>query len=106
VEKLESAWTFPIGKRFHLDNTQGYAKFFDSAPQRAVNSFPQIPGVDPGPERRTDDPGRLQAIFRRARWDIVNAWPGKYDPPDFSTKGNEVAIELLEIGRRLSIARM
>jgi len=33
----------------------------------------------------------------KARWDIVQAWPSKYDPPDFSGKGNEVAIELLEI---------
>ena len=33
----------------------------------------------------------------KARWDIENAWPNKYDPPDFSAKGNEVAIELLEI---------
>ncbi len=33
----------------------------------------------------------------KARWDIVEAWPTKYDPPDFSAKGNEVAIETLEI---------
>jgi phage tail-like protein len=33
----------------------------------------------------------------KARWDIVQAWPSKYDPPDFSAKGNEVAIETLEI---------
>jgi phage tail-like protein len=32
-----------------------------------------------------------------ARWDIHNAWPSKYDPPDFSAKGSEVAIEMLEI---------
>jgi phage tail-like protein len=33
----------------------------------------------------------------KARWDIVSAWPSKYDPPDFSAKGNEIAIETLEI---------
>lgn len=33
----------------------------------------------------------------KARWDIVGAWPSKYDPVDFSAKGNEVAIETLEI---------
>lgn len=33
----------------------------------------------------------------KARWEIVNAWPTKYDPPDFSAKGNDVAIETLEI---------
>ncbi|MDD4767589.1 MAG: phage tail protein [Desulfotomaculaceae bacterium] len=33
----------------------------------------------------------------QARWEIVNAWPTKYDPPDFNAKGNEVGIETLEI---------
>ncbi|MCC7577323.1 MAG: phage tail protein [Methanomethylovorans sp.] len=33
----------------------------------------------------------------RARWNIASAWPSKYDPVDFSAKGNEVAIETLEI---------
>ncbi len=32
-----------------------------------------------------------------SRWDIVQAWPTKYDPSDFSAKGNEVLIETLEI---------
>jgi phage tail-like protein len=33
----------------------------------------------------------------KARWNVVRAWPTKYDPPDFNAKGNEVAIETLEI---------
>ena len=33
----------------------------------------------------------------KARWDIVEAWPTKYDPSDFSAKGNEVMIETLEL---------
>lgn len=33
----------------------------------------------------------------KARWDILEAWPTKYDPSDFSAKGNEVVIESLEI---------
>ena len=33
----------------------------------------------------------------KARWDVVRAWPVKYDPPDLNAKGNEVAIESLEI---------
>jgi phage tail-like protein len=32
-----------------------------------------------------------------ARWEFENAWPSKYDPPDMNAKGNEAAIELLEI---------
>ncbi|MBF8277364.1 MAG: phage tail protein [Candidatus Brocadiaceae bacterium] len=33
----------------------------------------------------------------KARWDVVEAWPTKYDPSDFSAKGNEVVIETLEL---------
>lgn len=33
----------------------------------------------------------------KARWNIVQAWPSKYKPADFSAKGNEVAIETLEV---------
>lgn len=33
----------------------------------------------------------------KARWNFFNAWPAKWDGPDFSAKGNEVAIETLEI---------
>lgn len=33
----------------------------------------------------------------KARWEIEEAWPSKYDPTDFSGKGNEVAIETLEL---------
>lgn len=33
----------------------------------------------------------------KARWDFVQAWPSKYDAPDFSAKGNDIAIESLEL---------
>lgn len=33
----------------------------------------------------------------KARWDIVEAWPTKYDPSDLNAKGNEVIIETFEI---------
>ncbi len=33
----------------------------------------------------------------KARWDFVNAWPSKYDAPDLSAKGNDIAVESLEI---------
>ena len=33
----------------------------------------------------------------KARWNIVQAWPVKYDPTDFNAKNNEVGIETLEI---------
>jgi len=32
-----------------------------------------------------------------ARWEFSNAWPSKYDAPDLTAKGNDVAIETLEI---------
>jgi phage tail-like protein len=33
----------------------------------------------------------------KTKWTVEQAWPSKYDPPDFSGKGNEVAIESIEI---------
>jgi phage tail-like protein len=33
----------------------------------------------------------------KIRWNFYNAWPTKWDGPDFSAKGNDVAIETLEI---------
>ena len=33
----------------------------------------------------------------KARFEIAEAWPSKYDPTDLNAKGNEVAIETLEI---------
>lgn len=32
-----------------------------------------------------------------ARWQFGEAWPSKYDAPDLTAKGNDVAIETLEI---------
>lgn len=33
----------------------------------------------------------------KAQWDVVEAWPVKYDPSDLSGKGNEVMVETLEL---------
>ena len=33
----------------------------------------------------------------KLRWNFVQGWPTKWDGPDFSAKGNDVAIETLEI---------
>jgi phage tail-like protein len=33
----------------------------------------------------------------KSRWELVEAWPVKFDPPDFNAKSNDVAIELIEI---------
>lgn len=33
----------------------------------------------------------------KARWELINAWPSKYQAPDFNAKGNDVAVETLEI---------
>jgi len=31
------------------------------------------------------------------RWNFFNAWPSKWDGPDFNAEGNDVAIETLEL---------
>lgn len=33
----------------------------------------------------------------KIQWDFVNGWPSKYDPSDLNAKGNDIAIETLEI---------
>lgn len=33
----------------------------------------------------------------KIRWNFFDAWPSKYDGPDFSAKGNDVAIDTLTI---------
>lgn len=33
----------------------------------------------------------------KIRWNFFNAWPTKWDGPDFNAKGNDVAIETLEL---------
>ncbi len=33
----------------------------------------------------------------RVRWNFVNAWPAKWDGPDFNAEGNDIAIETLEL---------
>jgi phage tail-like protein len=33
----------------------------------------------------------------KARWNFKNGWPAKWDGPDFTSKGNDVAVETLEI---------
>lgn len=33
----------------------------------------------------------------KVRWNFVSGWPSKYDPADLNAKGNDVAIETLEI---------
>lgn len=38
-----------------------------------------------------------EAEADQSRWDIVEAWPTKYDPSDFSSKGSEVMVETLEL---------
>ena len=34
---------------------------------------------------------------QRVRWNFFNAWPSKYDAPDFNAKGNDVAIDTLTL---------
>jgi phage tail-like protein len=40
-----------------------------------------------------------------ARWEFVNAWPCKYDAPDFKAEGNDVAIESIELAHE-GVARV
>lgn len=33
----------------------------------------------------------------QVRWNFFNAWPSKYDGPDFNAKGNDVAVDSLTV---------
>ncbi|MGB9180928.1 MAG: phage tail protein [Pyrinomonadaceae bacterium] len=33
----------------------------------------------------------------KVRWNFFNAWPTKWDGPDFTAKGNDVSVETLEL---------
>ena len=35
--------------------------------------------------------------IEKVRWNFFNAWPSKWDGPDFNAEGNDVAIETLEL---------
>ena len=41
----------------------------------------------------------------KMRWNFVNAWPSKWDGPDFTAEGNDVAIETLELAHE-GVARV
>ena len=45
--------------------------------------------------------GSIVALDREGnevvRWNFVDAWPTKWDGPDFNAEGNDVAIEMLEL---------
>ena len=37
------------------------------------------------------------AGLEKIRWNFFNAWPSKYDGPDFSAKGNDVSVDSLTV---------
>jgi phage tail-like protein len=39
----------------------------------------------------------VDGVTEKVRWNFFNAWPAKWDGPDFSAKGNDIAIETLEL---------
>jgi phage tail-like protein len=45
--------------------------------------------------------GSIIGLDRRGqevlRWNFLNAWPCKYDAPDFAAEGNDIAIETMEL---------
>ena len=39
----------------------------------------------------------IDGVTEVGRWNFFAAWPTKWDGPDFTSKGNEIAIETLEL---------
>lgn len=57
-----------------------------------------IAGVDGAVERKTITITLLDDTEEAvASWQVINAWPVKYNAPDFNASSSEVAVESLEI---------
>jgi phage tail-like protein len=55
-------------------------------------------GLEGGPDRKTVTLTLLdEAGAPAAAWRIMDAWPMKYNAPDFNASGSEVAVESLEL---------
>jgi len=39
----------------------------------------------------------IDGVTEKVRWNFYEAWPTKWDAPDFTAKGNDVAVETLEL---------
>lgn len=39
----------------------------------------------------------LDGVTEKVRWNFVQGWPTKWDGPDFTAKGNDVAVQTFEI---------
>ena len=39
----------------------------------------------------------VDGVTEKVRWNFFNAWPTKWDGPDFNAKANDIAIEMLEL---------
>lgn len=73
-------------KRGMTDSTELYEwhqQVIDSGAEGARKSFSLILTNEVGDET--------------ARWNVIDAWPTKYDASDMSAKGNDVVIETLDL---------
>ncbi len=66
------------------DSTELYEWFMDGVDGYVVRKNVSIIAVD-------------EAGNDKARWEVTGAWPTKYHTPDFNAKGNDIAIENIEI---------
>jgi phage tail-like protein len=39
----------------------------------------------------------IDGLTEKVRWNFFEAWPTKWDAPDFTAKGNDIAVETLEL---------
>jgi phage tail-like protein len=86
VRKLPGKVSFPdINLKWGLTDSQDLYKWHWEAVKGNV-------------ERRNGSIVLLDDLgTEKARWNFLNAWPSKYDGPDFNAKGNDVAIDTLTL---------
>ena len=91
----------PLEDNFNdvINKTQRGLKISDEdLAQRAEVSLGDLAAIKGGTDRRNgsiiqlDDQG-----IEKVRWNFFDAWPSKYDGPDFSGKGNDASVDTLTL---------
>ncbi|WP_046867564.1 phage tail protein [Microvirga massiliensis] len=91
------------GGKLTVQKLPGLAKFGNITLKWGITSDRQLyewhrAAVDGNLQRKN---GAIVCLDRQgntvATWNFSDAWPSKYDAPDFNAEGNDVAIETLEL---------
>ncbi len=82
----------------------GQTKYPEHHIEVGADRLPRALRLVPRRDQGKDRPPKSGSIIlstsratKSCRWNFFEAWPTKWDGPDFSAKGTDVAIETLEL---------